>query len=146
MARICGGQIAAAYKHDAIAWCALFVNYCLVASGQPGNDSLWALDFAHYGRKLPGPAVGAIAAKKRAGGGHVFIVLGRDSSGRIVGIGGNQSDMVCDDEFDAEAIVSYTWPEDHPLPARVGASMTDVSVLPVVTAAPPARRDVELPA
>lgn len=144
MARICGGQIAATYKHDAIAWCALFVNYCLVASGHAGNDSLWALDFANYGRKLSGPAVGAIACKRREGGGHVFIVRGRDSAGRLVGIGGNQSDMVCDDEFDAEAIVSYNWPEDAPLPSSVGASMTDVSALPHIIPAPRERRDVGL--
>ena len=144
---ICGGQIAKTYSHDAIAWCALFVNYCLVAAGRPGNDSLWALDFANYGRRLPGPAVGAIACKKRAGGGHVFLVIGRDSAGRLVGIGGNQSDMVCDDEFDPEAIVAYTWPEDYPLPAKVGTSKTDVPVLPVVTPAPRAKRpDVALPA
>lgn len=147
MARICGGQIARTYLHDAIAWCALFVNYVLVASGQPGNDSLWALDFANYGIKLPGPAVGAIACKKRSSGGHVFIVIGRDSAGRLVGIGGNQSDMVCDDAFDAEAVVAYTWPEDYARPAKVGASKTDVSVLPVVTPAPREKRqDMALPA
>lgn len=146
MARLCGGKIAATYKHDDIPWCALFVNYCLVASGRAGNDSLWALDFTNYGRKLAGPAVGAIASKKRSGGGHVFFVRGRDSAGRIVGIGGNQADMVCDDEFDPEAMVAYTWPEDVPLPAQVGASKTDVSALPLVTAVPAARKDVELPA
>ena len=146
MARICGGQIAATYKHDAIAWCALFVNYCLVASGHAGNDSLWALDFANYGRKLSGPAVGAIACKRREGGGHVFIVRGRDSAGRLVGIGGNQSDMVCDEEFDSEAIVSYNWPEDAALPSAVGASMTDVSALPHIIPAQRERRDVALPA
>ncbi|MEZ5785243.1 MAG: TIGR02594 family protein [Xanthobacteraceae bacterium] len=145
MARICGGQIAATYKHDEIPWCALFVNYCLVASGRPGNDSLWALDFANYGRRLPGPAVGAIASKKRSGGGHVFLVIGRDSAGRLVGIGGNQSDMVCDDAFDPEAIVAYTWPEDFPLPAKGGASKTDVSMLPVVMPSPRSKRpDVAL--
>lgn len=144
MARICGGNIAKTYKHDSIAWCALFVNYCLVASGYDGNDSLLALDFANYGRRLSGPAVGAIASKKRDGGGHVFIVRGRDDQGRIVGIGGNQSDMVCDDEYDAEAIVAFTWPDDAPLPSS-GKSMTDLSTLPLVTSVPAARRDVQLP-
>jgi hypothetical protein len=41
MAKACGGNIARTYKHDATPWCALAVNYCLVASGLPGNDSLW---------------------------------------------------------------------------------------------------------
>ena len=35
MARACGGNIARTYKHDATPWCALAVNYCLVASGLP---------------------------------------------------------------------------------------------------------------
>ena len=49
MAKACGGEIARTYRHDATPWCALAVNYCLVASGLPGDDSLWALDFARYG-------------------------------------------------------------------------------------------------
>lgn len=146
MARACGGQISATYKHDEIPWCALAVGYVLHASGYPTTDSLLALSYTKYGRRLSGPAVGAIAAKKRDGGGHVFLVLGRDSAGRIVGIGGNQSDMVCDEEFDAEAIVSYTWPEDAPLPSKVGSGMTDVSVLPIVAPTPKVRRDVVLQA
>lgn len=145
MARVCGGKIAATYKHDDIPWCALFVNYCLVGSGQSGNDSLWALDFANYGRRLSGPAVGAIASKKRDGGGHVFLVVGRNNAGRLVGRGGNQSNQVCDDEFDAEAIVAYTWPKDYPLPAKVGTSITDVSALPVVKPVPQDHREVVLP-
>jgi len=40
MAKACGGKIAQSYKHDATPWCALTINYCLVASGLPGNDSL----------------------------------------------------------------------------------------------------------
>ena len=37
MAKACGGKIARSYKHDATPWCALTVNYCLVASGLPGK-------------------------------------------------------------------------------------------------------------
>jgi uncharacterized protein (TIGR02594 family) len=77
MAKACGGKIARTYQHDATPWCALAVNYCLIASGLPGNDSLWALDFARYGKKLAGPAVGAIACKRRQRGGHVFLVFVR---------------------------------------------------------------------
>jgi uncharacterized protein (TIGR02594 family) len=66
--------------HDATPWCALAVNYCLVASGLPGDDSLWALDFARYGTRLKGAAVGAIATKARDGGGHVFLVVGRTNA------------------------------------------------------------------
>jgi uncharacterized protein (TIGR02594 family) len=88
VARASGGNIAKTYKHDATPWCALAVNYCLVASGLPGDDSLWALDFSRHGTRLEGAAVGAIATKTRDGGGHVFLVVGRTEDGRIVGRGG----------------------------------------------------------
>lgn len=140
MARACGGNIAKTYKHDSIAWCALTVNWCLISSGQKGDDSLWALDFSKYGTRLAGPAVGAIATKKREGGGHVFIVVGKTAAGKIVGRGGNQSDMVCDEVFDPSVIVAYTWPKEYSQPKAVG-----MNTLPVVTPAPKTRRDVTLP-
>ncbi len=38
--------------------------------------------------------------RTRDGGGHVFLVVGRTKDGRLVGRGGNQRDMVCDEVFD----------------------------------------------
>jgi uncharacterized protein (TIGR02594 family) len=139
MAKACGGSIARGYKHDSIPWCALTVNYVLITCGLPGDDSLWALDFRAYGKPISGPAVGAIATKTRAGGGHVFLVVGRSPDGRIVGRGGNQSDMVCDEIFDP-AVLKYNWPSGYPLPANIGRDK-----LPVVSPAPKARKDVVLP-
>lgn len=142
MAKVCGGQIAKTYNHDSIAWCALTANYCLKASGFPENDSLWALDFAGYGRKLSGPAVGAIATKKRYEGGkqvggHVFLVVGKTRQGMIVGRGGNQSDMVCDELFDPDIVTGYNWPADYPAPAAVG-----LLALPVVTPEPKTKHQI----
>lgn len=140
MAKACGGNIARTYKHDATPWCALAVNYSLIASGLPGDDSLWALDFARYGVRLKGAAVGAIATKTRDGGGHVFLVVGRTKDGRLVGRGGNQRDMVCDEVFDPSVVTACTWPKDYPQPVQVG-----FVALPVVEPAPKARREVVLP-
>lgn len=140
MAKACGGNIARTYKHDATPWCALAVNYCLIASGLPGDDSLWALDFARYGTRLKGAAVGAIATKTREGGGHVFLVVGRTKDGRLVGRGGNQRDMVCDEVFDPSVITACTWPKEYPQPAHVG-----FAALPVVEPAPKAKREIVLP-
>jgi len=140
MAKACGGNIAKTYTHDSIPWCALTVNYCLIASGLPGNDSLWALDFGSYGTRLPGAAEGAIACKKRSGGGHVFLVVGRTHDGKLVGRGGNQSDMVCDQLFDPLEIVAYSWPANYPKPADIGFAK-----LPIVTPAPKAHKSIALP-
>jgi len=141
MAKACGGKIAREYNHDSIPWCALTVNYCLIASGLAGNGSLWALDFRNYGRSLPGAAVGAIATKTktRDGGGHVFLVVGRNKDGLIVGRGGNQSDMVCDQLFDP-AVLKYNWPSQYPAPEKTG-----FAALPIVEPAPKTRRSLALP-
>lgn len=130
MAQQCGGQIAKTYNSAAIAWCALTVNWCLVTTGLKGDDSLWALDVRKIGTKLSGPAVGAIASMARTGGGHTFLVRGRTAAGEIVGTGGNQSNMVCDDAFNP-AVLSYNWPAGVALPAKVG-----IGTLPVVTPRP----------
>jgi uncharacterized protein (TIGR02594 family) len=140
MAKACGGNIARSYKHDATPWCALAVNYCLVASELPGDDSFWALDFARYGVRLKGAAVGAIAIKTRTGGGHVFLVVGRTRDGRLVGRGGNQGDMVCDELFDPSTITAFTWPKDYPQPTQVGSA-----ALPLVEPTPKAKRGIVLP-
>lgn len=130
-AAVCGGNIKKNYLHDSTAWCALFVNYCLISTGQQGDDSLMALDFGKWGRRLQGPAVGAIVTKRRpsagAGAGHVMIVGGRDGQGRLVGVGGNTSDEVKQQTFTLDEVVSYSWPTGYPEPAS-----TDFDDLPLV--------------
>lgn len=129
MAQVCGGQIAKTYVHDSIPWCALFREYCLVSTGFRGIDSLWALDSRKIGKKLSGAAVGAIASKSRDGGGHTFFVAGRDANGRIVGVGGNQSDSVSRATF-LDSDCQYNWPLGYPLPTLIG-----VKNLPIVPSA-----------
>jgi uncharacterized protein (TIGR02594 family) len=136
MARACGGMIAREYVHDEIAWCKMFTEYCLVSSGFHGVDSLWALDNLKAGSSLKGPAVGALACKKRPGGGHTFFVAGRDAHGGIVGIGGNQGDRVSRATFPPEVIVGYNWPNGYPPPAATG-----IGKLPIVDSAPLSKRE-----
>lgn len=84
------------YSSDEVPWCGSFVNWCFWKSGNrdtvsyPERASSWA----NFGAKVGHPFVGAIAVKKRKGGGHVCIVVGADSGGRILCVGGNQNDEV----------------------------------------------------
>lgn len=117
-----GGNIAAAYTHDSIPWCALFIDSCLYRVGEKGTGTLWALDYANYGINLHAPALGAIGSMRRAGGGHVIFVLGRDRDGNIVGVGGNQSDKVCIRSFPPDRFEAFTWPKDTPVPQLLGFS------------------------
>jgi len=134
-AKACGGQIAATYKHDATPWCKMFVEFCLRSTGFKGTDDLWALNIRDVGTKLAGPAVGALASKSRDGGGHTFIVRGRTAGGVLIGTGGNQSDAVCNANFDPN-VCKYNWPAGYPVPTAVGFKQ-----LPIVAAGKFTRED-----
>lgn len=125
-----GGSIAKEYTHDSIPWCALFANHCLTKAGIKGTETLWALDFAGKwpSIKLGGPAVGAFAPMLRDGGGHIIQVVGKDSRGNIMGLGGNQSDQVSVVAFPVSRLnKGFWWPSSVALPTRVG-----ICYLPVV--------------
>lgn len=115
----------AGIKDDETPWCAAFVGSCLEEAGIKSTRSAAALSYEKYGTGLNYPVVGAIAYKKRynsAGktiGGHVFFVAGQDAQGRIMGLGGNQSDQVCIAPFNKSVILGYRWPNGYPIPARV---------------------------
>lgn len=121
-----GGEIASEYTHDAIPWCALLANEVLWQVGLKGTGTLWALDFAKWGQKLLGPAVGAFAPMTRSGGGHIPIVVGRDQSGNIMCVGGNQSDAVNIKPFDPDRVVSWRWPSGVSLPTKVGYNLLPI--------------------
>jgi len=113
-----GGSIARDYTHDSIPWCALFANMVLAKVGLKGTGTLWALDFATWGVPVAAAAVGAFAPMKRAGGGHIAIVVGRDQHGNLMCVGGNQSDEVSIRPFPANRPVGYRFPESVSLPIK----------------------------
>jgi len=122
-----GGEAAKDYSCDLVPWCALFANAVLLETGHKGTGTLWALDFAHWGVPLSDPAVGAFAPMKRAGGGHVAIVVGRDLHGNLMCVGGNQASAVSIKPFPHRRPVGFRWPTEAALPATV-----DFAALPLV--------------
>lgn len=95
-----------------VAWCGTYVAYCLKKSGIAIPKHWYrALDYLTAGHKLKKPAYGCVAVKTRNGGGHVCFVVGRDTkTGKLVCLGGNQSNMVClalYNESDFEAFMWY---------------------------------------
>lgn len=118
-----GGDIAKEYTHDSIPWCALFANHILTKAGLKGTETLWALDFAGKwpSVQLSGPAVGAFAPMLRDGGGHIICVAGRDQSGNVMGLGGNQSDAVNIKPFAPSRLnKGFWWPSSVPQPVQIG--------------------------
>lgn len=74
------------------------------------------------------PLVGSIVVFEREGGGHVGLVVGQDSRGRLLVLGGNQSDAVRILPFDRARVLGYRWPSDAlsvtgtPLPVYVNGA------------------------
>jgi uncharacterized protein (TIGR02594 family) len=91
-------------------WCARFMNYVLRRSGYSGTGSDMAMSFAHYGRRVSGPRVGAIAVLRRRGGGHVGIITAVPGRGRIKLISGNDGRRVRERVRSTRAVIAYVMP------------------------------------
>lgn len=91
-------------------WCARFMNMVLERTGHPGTGSDMASSFAHYGQRISGPQVGAIAVMGRRGGGHVGIITGIDSSGNPIMISGNNGNRVREAPVSRGRIYAYVMP------------------------------------
>ena len=91
-------------------WCARFMNMVLEQTGHRGTGSDMASSFAHYGTRISGPQVGAIAVMGRRGGGHVGIITGIDASGNPIMISGNNRNRVREAPISRGRIYAYVMP------------------------------------
>lgn len=91
-------------------WCGKFMNFVLEQTGRRGSGSNLAVSFAHYGRRISGPQVGAIAVMGRRGGGHVGVVSGIDASGNPILISGNHGHRVAEAVYPRGRIFAYVIP------------------------------------
>lgn len=86
-----------------------------------------------WGLPLNVPAAGAVVVFQRDGGGHVGLIVGRDTRGRLLVLGGNQGNAVSIAPFDQTRVVGYRWPAgevaqpsgDLPILTAAGASSTN---------------------
>ncbi len=92
-------------------WCARFMNMVLQHTGHRGTGSDMAVSFTHYGQRVSGPQVGAIAVMgRRGGGGHVGIITGIDASGNPIMISGNNGNRVKEAPISRGRIYAYVMP------------------------------------
>jgi uncharacterized protein (TIGR02594 family) len=91
-------------------WCARFMNMVLQQTGHRGTGSDLASSFAHYGQRVSGPQIGAIAVMGRRGGGHVGIITGIDASGNPIMISGNNRNRVREAPIARGRIYAYVLP------------------------------------
>ncbi|WP_024435547.1 TIGR02594 family protein, partial [Acinetobacter baumannii] len=104
-------ELKAWWADDETAWCGTFVAHCLKSAGIAYPKHWYrALDYVNYGTKLAKPAYGCVAIKTRKGGGHVCFVVGRDKkSGKLVCLGGNQSNKVCYALYNDSDFQEFRW-------------------------------------
>jgi uncharacterized protein (TIGR02594 family) len=91
-------------------WCAAFMNMVLKRAGYHGTGSNMARSFAHYGRRISGPRIGAIAVMSRRGGGHVGVVSGIDSKGNPIIVSGNHGHKVAEAVYPRGRVYAYVMP------------------------------------
>lgn len=114
--------IRAHFTDDETPYCAAFVGAVLEECGIRSSRSAAARSYLRWGVNIHGPAVGAIVVFKRGAGGHVGFVVGRDTRGNLMVLGGNQGDKVSIAPFDVNRVLGYRWPPVLSPPAYVGAA------------------------
>lgn len=90
-------------------WCGAFMDKVLKDAGYPGGGNL-ALGYLHYGRRISGPQVGAIAVMGRRRGGHVGVVSGLDPNGNPIIVSGNHNRTVAESVYPRGRIIAYVMP------------------------------------
>ena len=78
-------------------------------TGHAGGGNL-ALGYEHYGTRVAGPQVGAIAVMGRRGGGHVGVVSGIDANGNPIIVSGNHNHTVAESVYPRSRIAAYVLP------------------------------------
>jgi uncharacterized protein (TIGR02594 family) len=90
-------------------WCGAFMDLVLKRTGHAGGGNL-ASAYAHYGTRVSGPQVGAIAVMGRRGGGHVGVVSGIDPNGNPIIISGNHNHTTAEAVYPRTRISAYVVP------------------------------------
>lgn len=102
-------------KDDETPWCAAFVGGCLENAGVVSSRFESARSYESWGVALSAPVYGCVVVFSRVGGGHVGFVVGQDSAGNLMVLGGNQGDAVNIRAFPRDRATAYRWPSDIPL-------------------------------
>jgi uncharacterized protein (TIGR02594 family) len=101
------------YTADEIPWCGLFMAYVAMRAGwhhMPGNNPLWARNWAQWGVEAETASLGDVLVFVREGGGHVGVYVGEDATHYHV-LGGNQKDSVCIIRIEKKRMIAARRPQ-----------------------------------
>lgn len=91
-------------------WCAGWANAALTQAGMVGTGSLAARSFLNWGEPVTEPQIGDMVVLSRGSNpahGHVGFFKGYDERGRILILGGNQSDAVNVQAYAANRLLGF---------------------------------------
>ena len=104
-------ELRAWWDSDEVPWCGTFVAAVMREAGIDLPRHWYrARAWLDWGMPIYEPAPGCVVVYERAGGGHVGFVVGRDERGRLMTLGGNQSNRVSIAPFDPSRVLGYRWP------------------------------------
>jgi len=96
------------------AWCSAKANEWMGRAGHVGTGKANARSWLTWGRKLDIPRLGAVVVFWRGSPsgwqGHVALYVGPGKDGKIMVLGGNQSNKVSVAEYPANQVLGYRWP------------------------------------
>lgn len=98
---------------DETPWCSSFANWVLKQAGIEGTDSAAALSFRKWGEAVKPADIryGDICVMDRGSGrGHVGFFVGKDRTGKVILLGGNQHNEVNTTAFDISDFAYFRRP------------------------------------
>lgn len=126
-------KLGAWWADDETPWCGTAVAAWMQACSVPRPKHWYrAKGWLDWGIDIGAPVVGCVVVFEREGGGHVGLVVGRDTRGRLLVLGGNQGDAVSVAPFSLDRVAGYRWPAEFPVPA---VGLTRLPVMAAVGAA-----------
>lgn len=99
---------------DETPWCSSFVNWLILQTGLEPTRSAAARSWLAWGKSLDEPRRGCIAVLSRGknpNAGHVGLYM-TEEHGRIMVLGGNQSNTVNITPYRKENLLGYRWPKE----------------------------------
>lgn len=109
------GKISWQADHDETAWCAVFHAAIYERIGIRSQRDSWSQGWKDWGEKLDSPIYGCtVIFRWDASSGHIGWYVGRAKSGRMLILGGNQSNSVTITEFSDDKVLAYRWPKGYP--------------------------------